>query len=99
MTATAAVLAALTWDSSLGMPMHEGMPLVVYPNPVHATFRLDGLGTEQVRWHICDASGQFIVSGSSSTSESIDASRLPTGIYILRIESSAAPQAVRFLKQ
>ena len=51
-TATAAVLAALTWDSSLGMPVHEAMPLVVYPNPVDAAFRLDGLGAEQVRWNI-----------------------------------------------
>ncbi|MGB2014395.1 MAG: S8 family peptidase, partial [Flavobacteriales bacterium] len=98
-TATAAMLAALTWDSSLGMPVHEGMPLVVYPNPVDAAFGLDGLGAEQVRWNIYDATGQLKGSGTSRASESIDASHLPTGIYILRIESSSAPQAVRFLKQ
>jgi hypothetical protein len=98
-TATAAVLAALTWDSSLGMPVHEGMPLVVYPNPVDAAFRLDGLGAEQVRWNIYDVTGQLKDSGTSSPSESIDASRLPAGIYILRIESGSVPRAVRFLKQ
>ena len=98
-TATAAVLAALTWDSSLGMPVHEGMPLVVYPNPVDAAFRLDGLDAEQVRWNIYDATGQLKDSGTSSPSESIDASRLPAGIYILRIESGSVPRAVRFLKQ
>ena len=81
------------------MQVHEGMPLVVYPNPVEAAFRLNGLGAEQVRWNIYDATGQWHCSGTSSTSESIDASRLHAGIYILRIESSGAPQAVRFLKQ
>ena len=81
------------------MPVHEGMPLVVYPNPVDAAFRLDGLGAEQVRWNIYDGTGQLKDSGTSSPSESIDASRLPAGIYILRIESGSTPRAVRFLKQ
>ena len=98
-TATAAVLAALTWDSSLGMPVHEGMPVEVYPNPVGAAFQIDGLGAEQVRWNIYDATGHWQCSGTSNTSGSIDASHLAAGIYILRIESSGAPQAVRFLKQ
>ena len=98
-TATAAVLAALTWDSSLGVPMHQGMPVVVYPNPVDAAFRLDGLGAEHVRWDIYDATGQWQCSGTTNTSGSIDASRLSAGIYILRFGSNGAPQAVRFLKQ
>jgi hypothetical protein len=75
------------------------MPVEVYPNPVGAAFRLDGLGAEQVRWNIYDATGKWQCSGTSNTSGSIDASHLAAGIYILRIESSGAPQAVRFLKQ
>lgn len=98
-TATAAVLAALGWDSSLGTPMHHGVSVSVYPNPVGAEFQLEGLDAEHVRYDIYDVNGQRQCSGTLNNSGSIDATRLSAGIYILRIGSNGAPQSVRFLKQ
>ena len=102
-TAARAVLAALTWDSSMGAtePLGRINPVTLYPNPVRRT--------PLVFWS-CRAANQrgtsLIIHGRACASPAaalelttIDVSGLQPGLYIIQIRSSRSSKGFTFLKR
>ncbi|MDG2311067.1 MAG: S8 family peptidase [Flavobacteriales bacterium] len=98
-TASQAVLASLSWDSSLSLSDFVIESPTVYPNPAHEQLWFSGLPSGESTWEVFDIHGQLCQSGQTFHLTSIDVSGLHAGLYIIQIRSSRASQAFKFLKR
>ncbi len=98
-TASQAVLKALTWDSTLGTSDLHLDQTFVYPNPTSNHLWFHGLSPNESTWEIFDIDGRSCDSGSSSNLCSIDVSGLPIGMYIVQVLNDGSAEEFKFLKR
>lgn len=98
-TASQAVLASLTWDSSLGTPGLVVENPTVYPNPVLERLWFSGLPGGKSTWEIFDIHGRFCQSGQNLHLTSIDVSDLQPNLYVIQVQTSHSSQVFKFLKR
>ena len=97
-TASQAVLAALNWDSSLGMPDFLAKRPQVFPNPVRERLWFTGLSGGKSTWEIFDLRGQLCQSGQAFDLSSIDVSTLQPGLHVIHVQSGHLAKSFKFLK-
>ena len=95
-TASQAVVAALTWDSTLEASEIDGSELVVYPNPTCEQLWFAGVEGEIEGWEVLDLNGRVCLSGNGQI-RFIDVSELENGIYVVKVEVSGGFKVGRFL--
>ncbi len=86
--------------SGVGMgDVNAGSVVQVYPNP--CTDRLVVDGTERSTWQITNMQGQVLGTGAFNRTglQSLDASALASGAYILTIGTAGGQRSIRFCKQ
>jgi hypothetical protein len=71
----------------------------VYPNPFQNELRIDGEPGQMTSYKIYAASGRFIQSGQFFGSTVVEMSNMPSGGYILRVESAGHASHFRILRQ
>jgi hypothetical protein len=96
--AAQAVIAALTWDSSLDAPELGIKGATLFPNPVRNQLWFSGLPGGRSAWDIFDLHGQLCQSGQALELSTIDVSRLQPGLYIIHLQSAQTSQGFKFLK-
>ena len=62
-TASQALLASLTWDSNLSMPVIDENDVFIYPNPAGEHLWFYGLENGNSKWEIYDLHGRICLSG------------------------------------
>ena len=97
-TASQAVLASLTWDSTLGMPVIDEDEVFLYPNPAGESLWFYGLESDRYTWEIVDLNGRFCLSDQTESLNFIDVSDLNSGMYVIKIWNSDESKDVRELK-
>lgn len=97
-TASQAVIAALTWDSTLGESEVSSEDVFVYPNPVKDRLWFAGVESEDVSWEVIDMHGRACLSGRSEGLSFIDVSGLNGGLYVVQLVVDGEVKAVKFLK-
>ena len=97
--AAQAVLAALTWDSSMGTPEVVINQVTLFPNPVRNQLWFSGLSSGKSTWEIFDLHGQLCQSGQALERSTIDVSELQPGLYIVHLQSAQTSRGFKFLKQ
>ena len=97
--ASLAVLASLTWDSSLDTPNLAVDQPSIYPNPVREQLWFSGLSSGESTWKIFDLHSQLCQSGQTLHLTSIDVSELQTGFYLVQVRTPHSSQAFKFLKR
>ena len=97
-TASQAVLASLTWDSSLGTPDLAVEQPTVYPNPAREQLWFYGLSGEST-WEVFDIHGRLCQSGHTLHLTSIDVSELKPSLYIIQVRTSRSLQVFKFMKR
>lgn len=97
-TASQAVVAALNWDSTLGVSEVNGNELVVYPNPVGDQLWIAEINGEITRWEVMDLNGRICRSGELKKHNSIDVSELAYGFYLIKFIEEDGVRTVKFLK-
>ena len=98
-TASQAVLKALTWDSTLGTSDLYLDQTFVYPNPTSNHLWFHGLSPVKSTWEVFDIHGLSCDSGNSPNLSSIDVSGLPSGIYIVQVLNDGSAEEFKFLKR
>jgi subtilisin family serine protease len=98
-TASHAVLASFTWDSSMETPNLAVEQPTVYPNPVREQLWFSGLSYGESTWEVFDIHGQLCQSGQTLHLTSIDVSGLQTGFYLVQVRTPRSSQAFKFLKR
>ena len=98
-TASQAVLASLTWNSSMGASSLAVEQPTVYPNPVRERLWFSGLPRGESTWEIFDIHGRSCQSGRTLELTSIDVSGLQPGVFIIQIRSSRSSKGFTFLKR
>lgn len=96
-TASQAVVAALTWDSTLEASEIDGSELVVFPNPVSERLWFAGVEGEIKGWEVLDLNGRVCLSGNGQI-RFIDVSELENGIYVVKVEVNGGFKVRRFLQ-
>lgn len=98
----------LTTDTALNLPdlsstrKIKSTPIQIYPNPATSNITLSGLPLAIWHWEISATNGQIMNSGTLLVNETdIDLSRfaLPSGMYLLRLQSQNEVQVLKLLKQ
>lgn len=85
-----------TWISSKGMD--ENKLVQVFPNPVKDGFRISGIKGNSTLW-LTDINGKLLLTKEIENNEYISAKSLPTGVYILRINSKAGILVKKLVKE
>ncbi len=98
-TASQAVLASLTWDSSLGTSDLAGEKPFVYPNPAREQLWFTGLSRGESTWEIFDIHGRLRQSGQTLHLTSLDVSGLQPSLYIIQVRTARSSQVFKFLKR
>ncbi len=98
-TASQAVLASLTWNSSLGAPELAVNNPIAYPNPVREQLWFSGLSGGKSTWEIFDLRGKLCQSGGAFDLTSIDVSKLQPGLYIIHVQSARSSHGFKFMKR
>ncbi len=98
-TASQAVVASLTWDSTLEIADIDFTKQVVYPNPVRAQLWFSGLPSGESTWEIYDIHGRVCQTGSELHNSFIDVRGLEPGIYIIQVRSTKSSKEFKFLKE
>jgi hypothetical protein len=93
-----AVLFFTPSDVGIG-DLNAGSAVQVYPNP--CTDRLVVDGPERSAWRITDLQGRVLETGvfNSTGLQSLDASGLASGAYVLTMGTPAGQRSIRFCKQ
>jgi uncharacterized surface protein with fasciclin (FAS1) repeats len=76
-------------------------PIAVFPNPVASLLSIKGIGTGE-KWQaaIFDAEGKMVHQEECTGSETIDVTRLRTGLYTLKLDAvGGGSNSVRFVKE
>ena len=98
-TASQAVLASLSWNSSLNLSGLVIESPTIYPNPVRERLWFSGLPGGELTWEVFDIHGQLCQSGQTLHLTSIDVSGLQAGFYLVQVRTPRASQAFKFLKR
>ena len=98
-TASQAVLASLSWNSSLNLSGLVIESPTVYPNPVRERLWFSGLPGGESAWQIFDMQGRLCQSGRTLDLTSIDVSNLQHSFYVIHIRTSSSSQVFKFLKR
>ena len=98
-TASQAVLAALTWDSSMGTSTLEVDQSFIYPNPAQEKLWFYGLENGESTWDIFDIHGKLCKSGQTQNLDYIDISDLQSGMFIIIVSNSDATKEFKFMKR
>jgi hypothetical protein len=85
----------------------KGLQLSMSPNPVHTDARLSisGAGSGKYNWQLTDLQGRVQQQGSgvlqanAVLTQPVNVSRLPSGMYHIRIVQGAATRTIAFIKQ
>jgi subtilisin family serine protease len=96
--AAQAVLAALTWDSSMSAPEIAINHVTLFPNPVRNQLWFSGMSSGSATWEIFDLRGQICQTGQAFDLSSVDVSTLQPGLYIIHVQSAHISQGFKFLK-
>ena len=96
--AAQAVLAALTWDSSMSAPEIAINHVTLFPNPVRNQLWFSGMTGGSSTWKIFDLRGQICQTGQAFDLSSVDVSTLQPGLYIIHVQSAHISQGFKFLK-
>ena len=70
----------------------------IYPNPIHESFRLNGL-TEPVRVTLTDINGKQVVNRQVGVGETVQVGDLHNGMYIVRITTSEGTIELKMIKE
>jgi uncharacterized surface protein with fasciclin (FAS1) repeats/plastocyanin len=76
-------------------------PIAVFPNPVASLLSIKGIGTGE-KWQaaIFNAEGKMVHQEECTGSETIDVTRLRTGLYTLKLDAvGGGSNSVRFVKE
>ncbi len=98
-TATHAVIAALTWDSDLGISYLDDSRHMIYPNPTNDKIWFSELSNGITVWEIYDIHGRMIESGRKLNLDFIDVTRLQSGLYLLNKRTDGKMKKFRFIKR
>src|SRR5690554_6121034 len=71
--------------------------LGIYPNPVSSSFHVSGIKSQQASYAIYDLSGRALSKGALSQNESINVSKLNSGMYILSIKTENGSGTAKFV--
>lgn len=75
-----------------------GQPVTIYPNPTKERLVVNAPQGTEIQ--ICDLNGRQVLSQIQSAAiATLDLSNLPAGIYLLRAESEAGIEMMRFVKE
>jgi photosystem II stability/assembly factor-like uncharacterized protein len=85
----------------------KGLQVKITPNPIstNASFTLTSSSSKDYTFQVCNVQGSVLkqgtgsMQGSNSTNIPIDASKLPTGMYVLRIIQGNDRVSSSFIKQ
>ena len=69
----------------------------IYPNPVHDILFIEP-ALQNAAWMIYDVTGRMVASGRLDEN-SIDASQLESGVYLIRIVTGDSENSARFVKE
>ncbi|MEL6276870.1 MAG: T9SS type A sorting domain-containing protein, partial [Bacteroidota bacterium] len=76
--------------------------MIVFPNPVKDELYLSANLADDAELSILNISGQVLGStlfGATKSTGGLDVSKLPSGVYFLRIDGTNETATVRFVKQ
>lgn len=72
----------------------------IYPNPANNSITVRSLNYETLSIRVYDVYGRLILNTSTKGNQNIvDVNKIPTGIYLMKIDSSDASGTVKFLKK
>lgn len=86
----------ITTKANVGIDNILNGAIKIYPNPSKDIIHITSKDNQSFKWMVCNARGQEVLSGNES--ESINLASVPTGVYILRIQSKDLDQTVRVSK-
>lgn len=72
--------------------------VLVHPNPVEGSINIKTSGFKDGRLKIMDMSGREVISGTVKD-EAIDASSMPSGLYILHVSKENRSATKKFIKK
>lgn len=83
--------------STTGIEESEQDGVSIYPNPVSATLRIEGIGDDS-KVHIYNINGMLVLS-IEKPENLIDISDLPSGAYFIRVKDKSRFVTKKFVKQ
>jgi autotransporter-associated beta strand protein len=103
----------LTWDisnlltsgtikvvsSSIGISPVENNPLHIYPNPASDFIVVELPGASTAKVEILNLPGSRVLSQEISSSGKVDITRLPKGLYLLKINAGGKSHTKKIIKQ
>ncbi|AZB21584.1 T9SS C-terminal target domain-containing protein [Kaistella haifensis] len=75
----------------------NGKEFNIYPNPVKDVINIQSKGNSEFTYQIINAAGQVVLSGKT-TGKAINAQRLSSGAYLLKIENNGVSSTHKFIK-
>ena len=97
-TASQALLASLTWDSNLSMPVIDENDVFIYPNPAGEHLWFYGLENGKSKWEIYDLHGRICLSGHTESLNFIEVLDLNSGMYIIKVTNSYENKEIKEFK-
>jgi hypothetical protein len=88
----------LASDSTTGIPQQKISTVIVYPNPASDKIYCTGFSTNSMAF-VVDLSGKVILSQKVTKGEALNISKLPRGIYFLKVVSGEKIILRRFIKR
>jgi len=85
------------WEQTTGIVEIESAGIKIYPNPVKDELRIESNGLTIKKMEILDITGKTIVNLKSG--KVINVSALPSGIYLVKIETDNGVVTRKFVKQ
>ncbi len=90
---------AATYSNTITLRTGSKLQFAVFPNPVTDYFSVQAATTENIKYHIVNASGQVVSSGITTNNKKIDVSTLPKGTYALQLFTTADKQVFKIVRQ
>lgn len=72
--------------------------IAVYPNPFSTQLQVNGI-TQKTALQLFSISGALLKTETLTTDETLNVSELPSGVYVLRLQSGSAVSNTRIIKQ
>ncbi|WP_418509689.1 FG-GAP-like repeat-containing protein [Corallibacter sp.] len=84
--------------NTLNTNNHYFNELSIYPNPVKDVLNIK-TSSQEYSYHLFNIQGQEVLKANNQTSKTIDVSKLPSGIYILKLTDGDKSQSFKVIKQ
>lgn len=72
--------------------------VVVYPNPANTQIQIAGLNSSNVQVVITDIGGKILTMQNIGSTQTIDVSGFPQGIYFVNLKSGQSTKTIKFVK-